>query len=294
MVFKIIVRFFLGIFSLACSSSVFAFEIPNRSDSRVLTWQRFQAPPLTITKGEDQNNGIIDSIRALITKDLTEFEHQEIDLPYKRFLLYATEKLNVCTPYLFKTPEREKYLIFSKPVVIFPGFEIIMHKKLHEKLNHADSLSLDSLFSKHRMRLATNKVRSYSNIINPIIAKYESEKLVSRHNGSTTLIFRLLNAERADFMVDFPNRLLYWAKELQVDPYDYVSIPIKEDYANATSYFACPKTPWGANVIDRVNMSLRKHVNSPEYLTILKRWSHDYHESEIEDLHQRLLGYYED
>jgi len=293
MIFKGIFGFFLGVIWLVLNAPASAFNIPSTSDSTILTWHRFQAPPIMIVKGQDENNGIIDSIREILQKDIKGFDHQEIQLPYKRFLLYAREKLNVCTPYLFKTPEREDYLIYSKPVVIFPGFEIIMHKNLHARLDHAPSLSLEQLFGTYLMRLATNKVRAYSKTIDPIVQKYEDQKLVSRHTGSTTLIFRLLSAERADFMIDFPNRILYWAKELQVDPYDYVSVPIKEDYTNATSYVACPKTPWGQKVINQVNASLEKHVQTDEYLRILKRWSHDYHDNEIEELHQKLIGFYE-
>lgn len=285
---------FLAMYLLLFSVSMqaHAFSIPKDQESTVLTWHNFQAPPIMINDGADRGQGIIDGVREILQNDMDDYVHQDAHLPYKRFLLYAKQHMNICTPYLFKTPEREKYLIFSKPAVIFPGLELIMHKRVYEQFDHAAELSLKDLFSEHNLRLATNNVRAYSAIIDPIVQENERKGLVSRHTGSTTLVFRLLSTNRADFMIDFPNRILYWAKELGVDPYDYVSIPIKEDYVNATSYVACPKTPWGQNVINRVNDVLAKNIPTPAYLKTLKRWSHDYHDNEIDKLYDELVALY--
>ena len=266
-----------------------AYTIPTDQDSDILTWHSFQAPPLMITQGEDQGAGIIDGVRDILQQSLNGYTHKDANLPYKRFLLYAEKGMNICTPYLFKTPKREKFLIFSNPVVIFPGFELIMHKDLYEQFDFAAAISLKDMFEKRHLRLATNKIRAYSKVIDPIVKKYDGRGLVSRHTGSTTLVFRLLTTHRADFMIDFPNRVLYWAKELGVDPYDYVTIPIKEDYINATSYVACPKTKWGQKVIDQVNNSLAQNVAKKIYGDVLKRWSHDYHQDELDELHDKLV-----
>jgi len=261
----------------------------SKVDEQTITWHTFSAPPLMITTGTGKGTGIIDGARKLIQGEITDRLHDELELPYKRFLLYAKEGMNVCTPYLFKTPEREKFLMFSKPAVIFPGYEIILHADTYAKLDYPESISLEALFKKHQFRLATNKIRAYGLILDPIIKKYDRKKLISRHPGSTTLVFRLLTKGRADFMLDFPNRILYWAHELGIDADDYISIPITEDYKNAVSYVACPKTPWGENVIKRVNVALDKHIPTQKYLSILQRWSPAYHQQEIEELHQELV-----
>ncbi|MDV7341834.1 TIGR02285 family protein [Terasakiella sp. A23] len=270
-----------------------AYDISTDPDDTTLTWHKFQAPPFMILSGPDQNSGIIDGLRQLLKGGISGYTHTETSLPYKRFLLYAAEGMNICTPYLFKTAEREKFLYFSKPAVIFPGLELIMHKDTYERFEYENPLSLKDMFEKHAMRLATNNVRAYSKVIDPIVEKYEEHHLVGRHTGSTTLIFRLLTKGRADFMVDFPNRILYWSKELNVDPYDYLSIPIKEDYTNAISYVACPKTPWGKKVIDKVNAALAENVPTQTYLDIMKRWSPEYHFEEVEELYEKLKAIHE-
>lgn len=258
-------------------------------DPTILSWHTFEAPPLMITKGDKKGTGIVDGVRKLMQQEINDYTHREKTLPYKRFLLYAKQKLNICTAYLFKTPEREKYLLFSDPAVVFPGYEVILHKDTYEKLGFPDSVSIKELFEKQRFLMATNKIRAYSPKIDPIIAKHEKQNLVSRSSGSTTLVFRLLATKRADFMIDFPNRILFWTHELELDANDYFSIPIREDYKNAISYIACPKTDWGASVIDKVNQVLKDNVRTDTYLQILQRWSPEYHKAEIKELHQKYF-----
>ena len=274
--------------SIHLSIPLSAKEPLNKTENTI-TWHTFEAPPLMILKGQQKNTGIVDGLRSLLQHSLNDFEHEEINLPYKRYLRDAKEKRNICTAYLFKTPMREEFLYFSKPAIIFPGFEIILHKDTYAKLDYPAEISLHDLFEKFNFRLATNQIRSYGPKIDPIIKAYEAKRKVSRHTGSTTLVFRLIASKRADFMIDFPNRVLYWAQELNLDPYDFLSIPIKEDYKNAISYVACPKTEWGKNVIDKVNTVLSEHIATPAYLDILKRWSPEYHKQEIDELHKILI-----
>lgn len=272
--------------------SAHAQSLSQESNGKVLTWHTFDAPPLLILDGADKNNGIIDGIRQILQSDLSDYSHKDMPLPYKRFLLYAKEGLNICTPYLFKTPEREEFLHFSKPLNIFSGLKIIMHKDLYASFDHEPSLSLVDLFKHYELRLATNKVRVYSARIDPIVEEYDRLNKVSRHTGSTTQVFRLLSTGRADFMIDFSYRIPYWAKELGIDPSAYVSIPIKEDPQTVISYAACPKTAWGKRAIARINDSLKKEVETPAYLKALKRWSHDFNEDELTSLHQQLINEY--
>lgn len=274
------------------STATNAQVLSKSPDDTILTWHTFDAPPLMIPQGPDANNGIIDGIRQIIQSDLQEFTHQEMQLPYKRFLLYAKEKLNICTPYLFKTAEREKFLLFSQPLNIFSGLKIIMHKDLYASLDHAPELSLVDLFKNFELRLATNKIRAYSEKIDPIVNEYDRLNKVSRHTGSTTQVFRLLSTGRADFMIDFSYRVSYWAKELGIDPDDFVSIPIKEDLQTVISYAACPKTQWGAKMIAEINASLQKEVSTPAYLEALERWSHGLKKAEILSLQQQLIDEY--
>ena len=262
----------------------------NKSDKNTITWHIFEAPPLIITKGEERDTGIVDGVRHLLQENIPKYSHVESKLPYKRFLLYAKQGMNICTPYLFKTAERENFLIFSKPAIVFPGLKVILRKETYEKLNFKSELSIQKLFKNHKLRLATNKVRTYGPVIDSVVSKYEKKQLITRHTGSTSLVFRLLSAKRADFMIDFPNRIKYWAQELNVNEDDYISVPISEEYKSKISYIACPNTKWGKEVINRVNTVLDKSIPTQKYLSILQRWSSDYHLDEIEDLYHRYLN----
>lgn len=250
---------------------------------------RLRPPPLIILKGPKKNKGIVDGLRNLLQQSITDVKHDEITLPYKRFLLYARNKRNICTPYLFKNPEREKYLFYSKPALIFPEVEVILHKDTYAKLGSPASLSIEDLFKEHKFHLVTNNIRSYNPEIDDIIRTYEMKKQVSRHSGSTSLVFRFVVTKRADFMIDFPNRLLYWAQELNLDPDTFLTVPIKEAHENSISYIACPKTQWGATVIDKVNEALNTQVPTKNYLDILKRWAPETLKPRIEILHKTLI-----
>ncbi len=276
---------------LACLTGEGKAQDPSlkNTDPNTITWHIFDAPPLMIVKGEKKRTGIVDGVRSLLQANLPGREHRELALPYKRFLLYAQNGMNICTAYLFKTSEREQYLTFSEPAIVFPGYEIILHSDTYRALDYPERLSIRDMFEKHRLRLATNKIRSYGAKIDPLLKEFEEQGKISRNPGSTTLVFRLLVAKRSDFMIDFPNRILYWAHELGIDADDYHSIPIQEDYNAAVSYIACPKTPWGKNVIKQVNAVLNEHRQTKKYFDILLRWSPDYHQQEIEELYNTHL-----
>jgi uncharacterized protein (TIGR02285 family) len=285
------VKYILFIATLFWLQDVKAQDFLQNLPASTLTWQTFDAPPLTITNGTAKDSGIVDGIRNLLINKMPDYQHQLQELPYKRFLIYAKQGRNICTGYLFKSKEREKYMVFSKPAVVFPGVEVLMRKETMENLKFGGSVSLDALFAKYHLRLETNNVRFYSEKINPIIERYEQKSLVGRHTGSTTYVFRLLAAKRADFMIDFPNRVPYWVHELKLNPDDYVSVPIKEDTRTILSYVACPKTQWGQKVIARVNDILDEEMKKESYLNLLLRWAPLQHMTKITELYNtKLLG----
>ncbi len=282
-------KYILFIATLFWLQNVNAQDFLQKLPASTLTWQTFDAPPLTITNGTTKGSGIVDGIRNLLINKMPEYQHQVQELPYKRFLVYAKQGLNICTGYLFKSKEREEYMIFSKPAVVFPGVQALMRKETIKDLKLKDSVSLNELFDKHSLRLETNNVRFYSDKINPIIEKYEHSGLVRRHTGSTTYVFRLLAAQRADFMIDFPNRIPYWVHELGLNPDDFDSIALKEDTRNILSYVACPKTPWGQKVIARVNNILDEEMKKESYLNLLLRWAPVNHIQRITELYNTKL-----
>lgn len=284
-------KYILFIATLFWLQDVKAQDSLQNLPASTITWQTFDAPPLTITNGIAKGSGIVDGIRNLLITKMPDYQHLVQELPYKRFLIYAKQGRNICTGYLFKSKEREDYMIFSKPAVVFPGVEALMRKETLKNLKFENSVSLDDLFGKHKLRLETNNVRFYSEKINPIIEKYEQNNQVGRHTGSTTYIFRLLAAKRADFMIDFPNRVPYWVHELNLNPDDFASIPIKEDTRNILSYVACPKTPWGQKVIARVNEVLDEEIKKKSYFNLLLRWAPIHHIQKITELYNtKLLG----
>ncbi|NVJ91421.1 MAG: TIGR02285 family protein [Methylocystaceae bacterium] len=284
-------KYILFIATLFWLQNVNAQDFLQNLPASTLTWQTFDAPPLTITNGTAKGSGIVDGIRNLLINKMPEYQHQVQELPYKRFLVYAKQGRNICTGYLFKSKEREEYMTFSKPAVIFPGVEALMRKETIEDLKFKDAVSLNDLFGTYNLRLETNSIRFYSDKINPIIKEYEHRGLVQRHTGSTTYVFRLLAAKRADFMIDFPNRIPYWVHELNLDPNDFASVALKEDTRNILSYVACPKTPWGQKVIARVNDILDEEMKKESYLNLLLRWAPVHHIAKITELYNtKLLG----
>lgn len=262
--------------------------------SNVITWQTFDAPPLTIQEGPDINTGVIDGIRDLVQEKLSSYIHVNKPLPYKRFLAYAKNSRNICTPYLYKNSKREQYMAYSKPTVVFPKVHAIMRRETYEHLGRPTSISLDQLFGVFGLRLSTNKVRSYGDAIDAVLTKHENNNLIHRHPGSTTRIFQMVARERSDFVLDIPSRINYWTKSLDLKQKDFMTVPISESAPTMISYIACPNTPWGRGVIADINRVLQEHVSSKQYLTFLQRWSTRFHQLIIENLYEtNLLKHYD-
>ncbi len=278
---------FYGVF-VACMSAIISGPA-QADDERLITWQTFDAPPLIIQTGPDTNTGVIDGIRELIQKEMPSHRHENKLLPYKRFLAYAKAGKRICTPYLYKNSEREKYMVYSDPAVVFPKPQAIVRTSTYEQLGRPTHVSLHHLLGDMKMKMSTNKVRSYGDHIDGVIAQYEKNYQINRHPGSTTRIFQMVARERSDFVLDLPSRISYWTKTLGLNQKDFRTLPISESAPTMVSYIACPNSPWGRGVIEKVNRILEQNIPKESYLGFLQRWSNGFHKVMIEDLYHRHL-----
>lgn len=249
---------------------------PIPSETPVIQWQKFNAPPLMINSGAHAGSGIIDGITDIIIANLKDYQHKIVNLPHARFLKYVKSGQSYCTPYLFKTPERENFFAYSRPAAIYPGYAALMRVETHKKIGSPDKVSLNDLLNHHGLKTTANAKRSYGEELMPLL-KGEAEEagLVNYHQGSTTMVFTMMARNRADFIVEFPNRLNYWVKSMNLDRADFVAVPITEAPPFTISYVACTNNAWGQAIIKRVDQILSKYMTEPAYLAVLQRWSDD-------------------
>lgn len=241
-----------------------------------------------ILEGPEQGHGIIDGISDILFASLRDFEHQVVNLPHARFLKYVKAGKSYCTPYLFKTDERLQYFTYSKPAAVFPGYSAMMHHDTYLQIGQPKSVSLNDLLKKFKLRTTANAKRSYGPELMSIL---HDDRLdpdqVNYHRGSTTQVFNMMVRGRADFIIEFPNRLNYWIKTLNLNPDNFIAVPIKEAPPYTISYIACTKNAWGQAIIKRVNETLHQYQAEKAYLSVLLRWSDEENKSLI-------TGHYQD
>ena len=110
---------------------IFVFYLtsfPLRSENIViLKVYTFNRPPLYTVKNNKFSGTLVDKTRKIFDK--AGISYKFVQMPPKRILYKLTKEKNACSIGWFKTKEREKLFIYSKPICSESDYFIIAAKK---------------------------------------------------------------------------------------------------------------------------------------------------------------------
>ena len=81
----------------------------------------------------------------------------------------------------------------------------------------------------------------------------------------------MLRLGRVDGLLAFPMEVIYFAS-LHGQQQAYTVLPIREAMLPIVLRIAAPRTPWGADMISRINRILAAHRNDGSYQATFERW----------------------
>jgi uncharacterized protein (TIGR02285 family) len=243
-----------------------------------ITWYHANFPPVTIPYGPDAGTGFYDRITQFIIQRLDGYEHDFQVANFKRIISEIRSQAPVCCATLYKTPEREKYVAFSMPVVVVLPSGIIARKtdagKLSAYVAEDNRISFERVMQDGQFSVGVAKGRAYTGAIDTILDRYRSSPLVIERAGKDVFkgLFEMLLAGRVDLIIGYPTEAQYVGRTMGQDD-RVVFHPVAEMSQNYTlGHVGCPKNEWGRTIIRQVDAILETYRSTPEFTGFYEHW----------------------
>jgi len=241
-----------------------------------LYWLEAVAPPFFIHEGPLAGQGYEDLITDVLEEQLPQYEHVHLQATISRH--YQQWKLgqNACSLAMYKTPEREKFVYFSKASVFtLPPVLIITRERLND-FGGKKVVNLAELLKEGKLVIGRSKNRSYGPEFDKCLDTYGNEQNIYSYEGPdlSTNLFKMLLAGRLDALPGLPEEAMYLAETMGLRD-RIMTISVSEnlaDHESMMSYVACSKTKWGKKTIQAINTILDKERPTDRYRAAYERW----------------------
>ncbi|MCL1979831.1 MAG: TIGR02285 family protein [Proteobacteria bacterium] len=267
-------RFFpLTMFALICLTLTLA--APARAKDSI-TWMEAVVPPYLIQDGAFKEQGYGNVITRIVQAELVEYEHKRIVTNITRHFYQFKQGENVCSIGLFRTPEREAFMYFSIPSFLTLPAVIIIKKESLPRFGNKASVRLAEVLNDKNMMIGLSKDRSYGIDTDTILNKYRGASNILEIAGQelSLNLFKMLMKGRLDGIVGLPDEALYQAEQMGIRD-QLITLTIEENQTGYDSWLSsvgCSKTPWGKEIIDKINVILSKQRATERYRAAYERW----------------------
>ncbi|WP_319761109.1 TIGR02285 family protein [Maridesulfovibrio sp.] len=227
-----------------------------------INWYHANFPPMVIEKGDLKGKGFGEKFEKALQQKLANYKHYVYSANYHRIIKQIKDS-NSCCIALLKTPEREKFIKFSKPVLVsFPVGVCILESRLPEFMPYIDKsgkISITKLFKISNMKLGISAGRSYTATVDKIIKNNpDSTHIITQYDNNIAWesIIDMMDRERVDYIIEYPH-LLTWTQNKHNIKSRLKYIPIKEIGPFLLTYVGCSKNEWGEKVISQIDQILK-------------------------------------
>jgi len=241
-----------------------------------ITWMETSMPPYLIQDGVFKNQGYGDVIARIIQSELVEYEHTEITTNITRHFYKFKQGDKVCSVGLFRTPEREAFMYFSIPSFLTLPAVLIIRKESLPQFGGKATVRLADVMNDKDMMIGLSKDRSFGIDTDAILNKYRGRDNILEIAGQelSRNLFKMLIKGRLDGLVGLPEEALYQAEQMGIRD-QLTTLTIEENQTGYDSWLSsvgCSKTPWGKEVIDKINAILIKQRPTEHYRAAYERW----------------------
>jgi uncharacterized protein (TIGR02285 family) len=234
-----------------------------------LTWSVFDAPPFTIVEGENRGRGVFDRIRHFLAARLTDYTVTSVTVPFPRIVASLKSGEEWCFVGGVRTPEREAFAAFSRPVAMFHPLRIVVPAGKRAQFEALTPLSLRHLLTERRdLRTSVLRDRAIAPEVDALLRQHPPGQTYAHFAEA----YRMLMNDRLDYLVDFSSITAYNARQL-ARPGAFAGLPFAESPEPVFARVMCAGTPWGREVVARIDAVLAAERASPEYRDIVEAWT---------------------
>lgn len=234
------------------------------SPLREVQWFSSDFPPLSIVSGPYKGQGAVDQWQAHVIEQLGDLRHQQIVANTARIKEEMLRRENACNPAYLKTPEREKYAVFSEPLMgLLPNGLITLSSRKNEfqpYLNSRGELRLADLLAAQKMQLAVASGRSFGVAIDPVLQNPAVTGQLVQFNASDLFssgLLQLTRGKHVDAVIGYAMELSWNIRRLGLSDEQFSFIPVEGETAPIPVYIACARSAAGELIIARVNKLIR-------------------------------------
>jgi uncharacterized protein (TIGR02285 family) len=241
-----------------------------------LYWLEAVAPPFFIHEGPLAGQGYEDLITDILVEKLPQYEHEHLQATISRHYQQWKQGENACSLAMYKTPERDEFVYYSKASVFTLPPVLIITKDRFQDFGAKKVVSLAELLQQGKMVIGRAKNRSYGPGFDKMLDTYGNDKNIYTYEGPelTLNLFKMLLAGRLDALSALPEEAMYLAETMGLRD-KVMTISVSEnlqDYQGMITYMACSKTDWGKKTIETINTLLVQERPTERYQAAYERW----------------------
>jgi len=254
-----------------------------------IVWASIDFPPFQIVDGPHQGTGSFDGMRDLLIREIPDVDHRIVQMSFaEREEAFKAGSL-LCSPGMFRTPARERYLVFSKPSLIHLDNRLIFAKEKADRFPAGSVVDLEQILADSRLRGAVIASRSYAPNIDALLRRYGGTHNVQMPAIKPSQMIDLLLSGKIDYTIMFSHEADFLERQAGRS-----GLLGNRQIAGTPPYIltqvACTRSRWGEQVIARVNRIVRAQRNRAEYRLLSERWYDEADQSLVRSQYPRLIA----
>lgn len=253
-----------------------------------IVWGVIDFPPFQIVGGPNRDTGSFDGLLEELTRRMPEYRHDILPMSFARREQEFIEGSQLCTPGVFRTPEREKQLTFSRPSLIHLDNRLVFLSSKAKVLGGDEPVDLEALFKNQRLLAGVFSSRSFAPNIDDAIKRHSGQQNLIVRAIKTPQMFELLLRGEIDYTIMFPHEAAYIARLYGMENAITVR-KIKGTPPYCFTYTACAKGAWGESIVAKVDMILEQIQSDSKYQAYSERWYVNRDKATIRAYFQKML-----
>ncbi|SCK21654.1 TIGR02285 family protein [Vogesella sp. LIG4] len=259
-----------------------------------LTWLQLDTAPLSFSSGPDAGQGYLDLVLKTLHPALSSLPPHVVYGNVPRVEHELQKPGNSCTLGLLPTPERQRYLLFSRPYLRMLPIGLITLKKRLPAFSPYQSAQgqvvLARLLQDGKLQAGINLSRSYGSGINNVLAPYLQQPAANIVPLSGLTHFHMLQYQRIDYLLGYPFEETYPAEHDGIARQDTAFLPLQEAGGLLPASVACHKSLFGRQIIGQVNQVLASAALRQQLRSAYEHWLSPAAIASLHDLEQREGG----
>lgn len=236
-----------------------------------IAWAALDFPPFQIVAGPHRGSGSFDGLRDLLVREIRDADHELVTMTFARREDELRNGTPLCSTGMFRTPVRERYLVFSKPALIHLENRLVFLGKNAARFPFGTKVDLEKLFKDRRLVGGIIAGRSFAPNIDASIRHHGGSPNLEMRAVKPSQVIELLLSGEIDYTIMFPHEAAFL--ERQAGRGGWLSNrPIAGTPPFIVTHVACTRGEWGERVVARVDRILREQRNRPEYRQFSERW----------------------